>query len=189
MIAGALTAVVSITALITFRSRDAVEATAVPFSDFLRDVQADRVQSLVVEGDVVAFQRRDGARFETTAPAGFIALNPTFLSGLVDRGVQFSARRVGSSRDEVVQTLVLGLVIFGIAGFVLYRISGRVPTLEKIRAIDPQGVTVTFKDVAGVDEAKDEVREIVDFLKEPARFASIGGRIPRGILLIGPPGT
>ena len=48
---------------------------------------------------------------------------------------------------------------------------------------------MTFNDVAGVDEAKDEVREIVDFLKEPARFASIGGRIPRGILLVGPPGT
>ena len=63
------------------------------------------------------------------------------------------------------------------------------PTLEKARTIDPQDVTVTFNDVAGVDEAKDEVREIVDFLKEPGRFASIGGRIPRGILLVGPPGT
>jgi cell division protease FtsH len=64
-----------------------------------------------------------------------------------------------------------------------------VPTLEKSRTVDLDQVTVTFKDVAGVDEAKDEVQEIVEFLKEPAKFASIGGRIPRGILLVGPPGT
>ena len=84
----------------------------------------------------------------------------------------------------------MGLLFFGVAGLVLFRMmTGRVPTLEKTRTIDPQQVTVTFKDVAGVDEAKDEVSEIVDFLKEPGRFASIGGRIPRGILLVGPPGT
>ncbi len=67
--------------------------------------------------------------------------------------------------------------------------TGRVPTLERTRTIDTEKVPVTFADVAGVDEAKDEVREIVEFLRDPARFATIGGRIPRGILLVGPPGT
>jgi cell division protease FtsH len=76
------------------------------------------------------------------------------------------------------------------AGLVLVRMmTGRVPTLERTRTIDPETVPVTFADVAGVDEAKDEVSEIVEFLKDPARFATIGGRIPRGILLVGPPGT
>jgi cell division protease FtsH len=189
MIAGAITVVVSITAIVILRSHAAVDAAQIPFSDFLRDVQADRVKSVVVDGDTVTFQRRDGGRFETTSPTGFIALNPVFLSGLVERGVQFSAAQAGKSRSDTMQTLVLGLAVFGIAGLVLFRISGRLPTLEKVRTIDPQDVTITFKDVAGVDEAKDEVREIVDFLKEPKRFAAIGGRIPRGILLIGPPGT
>ena len=189
MIAGAMTVVLSITAIVILRSRAAVDAAQIPFSDFLRDVQADRVKSVVVDGDTVTFERRDGGRFETTSPTGFIALNPVFLSGLVERGVQFSAAQAGKSRSETMQTLVLGLAVFGIAGLVLFRISGRLPTLEKVRTIDPQDVTITFKDVAGVDEAKDEVREIVDFLKEPKRFAAIGGRIPRGILLIGPPGT
>jgi cell division protease FtsH len=86
--------------------------------------------------------------------------------------------------------VALGLLFFGFAGLALFRvITGRVPTLEKARTIDPQQVTVTFKDVAGVDEAKDEVAEIVEFLREPSKFAAIGGRIPRGILLVGPPGT
>jgi cell division protease FtsH len=68
--------------------------------------------------------------------------------------------------------------------------SGRIPALEtKTREVDPESVPVTFEDVAGVDEAKEEVKEIVDFLREPERFAAIGGRIPKGVLLVGPPGT
>ncbi len=68
--------------------------------------------------------------------------------------------------------------------------SGRIPALEsKTREADPESTTVTFADVAGVDEAKEEVKEIVDFLREPERFSAIGGRIPKGVLLVGPPGT
>jgi AAA+ superfamily predicted ATPase len=73
----------------------------------------------------------------------------------------------------------------------LYRItSGRIPNLEsRTRTANPDEQTVTFEDVAGVDEAKEEVKEIVDFLREPSRFSAIGGRIPKGVLLVGPPGT
>jgi cell division protease FtsH len=185
----AVAAILSIALFVTLRTRPTTVSTTVPFSDFLRDVRADAVQSVLVDGDAVTFERRDGQRFATTAPPGFIALNPTFLPGLIDRGVQFSAARVETAGSETLETLLVGLAVFAIAGLVLFRMSGRLPTLEKVRTIDPQDVTVTFKDVAGVDEAKDEVREIVEFLKEPGRFASIGGRIPRGILLVGPPGT
>jgi cell division protease FtsH len=186
---GGLAIVLAFVAFFALRGREEVPPASVAFSDFLRDVQADRVKSVVLNADAVAFELRSGQRLTTTAPPGFIALNPTFLSGLIERGVQFSATRVEGPRADTFQTLALGLVVFGIAGLVLFRMSGRLPTLEKVRTIDPQNVTVTFNDVAGVDEAKDEVREIVDFLKEPGRFASIGGRIPRGILLVGPPGT
>ena len=189
IVLGAIAAVLSIAVVATFRTRPAPESTAVPFSDFLRDVHADAVRSVLVNADAVTFERRDGTRLATTAPPGFIALNPTFLPGLIDRGVQFSATPVESDRGDMIPTLVLGLTVFGIAGLVLFRMSGRLPSLEKVRTVDREGLTVTFNDVAGIDEAKDEVREIVDFLKEPARFASIGGRIPRGILLVGPPGT
>ena len=87
--------------------------------------------------------------------------------------------------------LVLGIGFIGLLGFTLYRVTtGRIPALEsKTREANPDETTVTFADVAGVDEAKEEVKEIVDFLREPARFSAIGGRIPKGVLLVGPPGT
>jgi len=182
--------VLSVGVFVAFRSKASAQPAAVPFSDFLRDVQANRVKSVVTEGDAVRFQRTDGAHFATVAPQGYIALNPTFVASLIERGVRLDVSQAQAARDGTYTAVVLGVLIFAGLGLTLYRIvTGRVFSLEKARTIDPQDVAVTFNDVAGVDEAKDEVREIVDFLKEPARFASIGGRIPRGILLVGPPGT
>jgi len=166
------------------------DRTSVPFSDFLRDVQANQVKAVVSEGDAVEFERHDGARFQTVAPRGYIALNPTFVASLIERGVRFDVKGGDQSRSGNYTVLILGVLLSCAVGLTMYRLlTGRVPSLEKARTIDPQDVTVTFNDVAGVDEAKDEVREIVEFLREPARFAAIGGRIPRGILLVGPPGT
>src|SRR5204862_641157 len=87
--------------------------------------------------------------------------------------------------------LCLGLACLGLLGVMLYRVStGRIPALEsKTRTANADEQTVTFADVAGVDEAKEEVKEIVDFLREPSRFSAIGGRIPKGVRLVGPPGT
>jgi cell division protease FtsH len=187
--AGVLAVALSLTAFVAFRG-DTPAPTSVPFSDFLRDVQANRVASVTADGDAVRFEHHDGTRFKATAPQGYIALNPTFVTSLIDRGVRFDVNRADQPGDSNYAAYALGVLLFGAIGLTFYRIvTGRVPSLEKARTIDPQDVTVTFNDVAGVDEAKDEVREIVDFLKEPGRFASVGGRIPRGILLVGPPGT
>jgi len=186
----AVVLVLSIGLFVVFRSKGSAEPALVPFSDFLQDVRANRVKSVVAEGDGIQFERIDGARAATEAPQGYIALNPTFVASLIERGVRFDVSKAQASRDGTYAALVFGVLICAGLGLTLYRVvTGRVFSLEKARTIDPQDVTVTFNDVAGVDEAKDEVREIVDFLKEPARFASIGGRIPRGILLVGPPGT
>ncbi len=182
--------VLALGGFVAFRFEAAANRESVPFSDLLRDVQSNQVKTIVAEGDAIEFERQDGTRVRTVAPQGYIALNPTFVAGLIERGVRFDVKGNESSRSSNYTVLVLGVIVSCAVGLTMYRLlTGRVPSLEKARTIDPQDVTVTFNDVAGVDEAKDEVREIVDFLKEPARFATIGGRIPRGILLVGPPGT
>jgi cell division protease FtsH len=182
--------VLSFAAYSAVRASHETQPADVAFSEFLRDVQAGKVRRVTVAPDALQFEHKDGKKFATVAPQGYVASNPTFVTGLTDRGIVLDVSRVEASHAGTYGALALGLLFFGFAALALFRmVTGRVPTLEKARTIDPQEVTVTFQDVAGVDEAKDEVSEIVDFLKDPARFASIGGRIPRGILLVGPPGT
>ena len=187
---GILIVILAIGAVFALRSSSAPAVTTVAFSEFLRDVQAGRVSSVTAGPDTVEFERLDGTRFDTIAPVGYIASNPTFVADLTQRGVRFDVRRAEASNAGSYGAFALGLMFFGVVGLALYRMmTGRVPTLEKARTVDREQLTVTFADGAGVDEAKDEVSEIVDFLKAPEKFASIGGRIPRGILLVGPPGT
>jgi len=188
--AGALIVVLSLGAFLTVRYSGTAEPTLAAFSEFLADVQGGRVKAVVIEGDTLRYERADGTLYEAVAPQGYVASNPTFVTGLAERGIRIDVNGIPTSRIGTLSALALGLLFFGFAGLVLFRlVTGRVPTLEKARTIDPEQITVTFKDVAGVDEAKDEVQEIVDFLREPQKFSAIGGRIPRGILLVGPPGT
>jgi cell division protease FtsH len=190
IIAGALVVALSTGAFVMLRSGGAATPAAVPFSDFLNDVTANRIAAVNIDGDVIVYERRNQQRFEAVAPRGYVAANPTLVTGLIARGVRFNVTRTEPPAAVGYGTLVFGVLVFGALALILFRIvTGRVPTLEKARTIDPHELTVTFNDVAGVDEAKDEVREIVDFLKDPTRFGAIGGRIPRGILLVGPPGT
>jgi cell division protease FtsH len=184
-----LLVVLALTALFMLRG-SAPSPTTVAFSEFLQDVQAGRVSRVIVGTEGLTFERQDGTTFQTVAPQGYVSGNPTFVTNLTERGIRLEVSKSETSGAGSYAAFGMGLLFFGVAGLVLYRMmTGRVPTLERTRPVDLQQVTVTFKDVAGVDEAKDEVSEIVDFLKEPGRFESIGGRIPRGILLVGPPGT
>jgi cell division protease FtsH len=178
-------------ALIVLRGRATVETPQVAFSDLLHDIDRGAVSDIVVNGDTLDFKRTDGKVLRTIAPANYVTANAAFIPDLARRHVRIDVRTVPEQSAYSYGALALGLGFVAMLGFTLYRVtSGRIPALEsKTREADSESATVTFEDVAGVDEAKEEVREIVDFLREPERFSAIGGRIPKGVLLVGPPGT
>jgi cell division protease FtsH len=175
----------------TFRNRASVRVQQVPFSDLLRQVESGAVAEIVIAGDNIEMKLGDGQTARTTAPAGYVAGNASFITELVKKGVRVESRNGSDADAYSYGALLLGVAFVGVLGFTLYRVtSGRIPALEsKAREADPETTQITFEDVAGVDEAKEEVKEIVDFLREPERYSAIGGRIPKGVLLVGPPGT
>jgi cell division protease FtsH len=179
------------TAVVVMRSRNATEAPRVPFSELLRDLNRGAVSEVVVDGDELRITLNDGRAMRTTAPANYVTTNPSFVSELVSKGVRFDVRKASEQTAYNYGALLLGAAFVVVLGFALYRVtSGRILALEsRTREADKEASVTTFADVAGVDEAKEEVKEIVDFLREPGRFSAIGGRIPKGILLVGPPGT
>jgi cell division protease FtsH len=177
--------------ILIVRGRGGAEAPQMPFSDLLRDIDRGTVSEVIVTGDNLAVRLVDGHAFRTTTPANYVTMNPSFVSELAAKGIRLDVRTASDQAAYSYGALLLGVAFMAILGFTLYRVtSGRIPALEsKTREADPRAAPVTFADVAGVDEAKEEVKEIVDFLREPQRFSAIGGRIPKGVLLIGPPGT
>jgi cell division protease FtsH len=182
---------VTLTAIAVVRGRSSTEVTEVPFSDLLRDLDRGAVSEVVVNGDTLTFKLSSGQTLQTTAPANYVTANPAFIPDLSKQNVRIDVRTASEQSAFSYGALILGVTFFGLLGVTLYRVTtGRIPALEsKTRTADSETTPVTFDDVAGVDEAKEEVKEIVDFLREPSRFSAIGGRIPKGVLLVGPPGT
>ena len=176
---------------VLLRVRGPAAVAQVPFSDLLRELNRGAVAAVVVSGDTLDFTVTTGQSFRTVTPANYVTANPAFVADLAKRNVRIDVRSAPEQTAYSYGALLLGLVFIGVLGLTLYRVTtGRIPALEsKTREADKEAATVTFDDVAGVDEAKEEVKEIVDFLREPGRFAAIGGRIPKGVLLVGPPGT
>ncbi len=188
--AGILILVVASTGLV-LRSHRAVDVPEVPFSDLLHAVDRGLVSEVVVNGDTIDVKLTSGEVVRTLAPPNYVTGNSEFIAGLSKKNVRIAVRSAPEQTAYSFGALAIGVAFMALLGFMLYRLtSGRIPALEtKTRQANPEESTVTFADVAGVDEAKEEVKEIVDFLREPGRFAAIGGRIPKGVLLVGPPGT
>jgi cell division protease FtsH len=167
------------------------EPRELAFTELLSAVEAGTVAELVVRPEVLLVRLKNGTDARSIAPVGYVAANPTFMSDLARRQVRVRVESMATGSAYQFGALVLAIGFIGLLGFTVYRVTaGRIPSMEtQTRLASRELAVVTFADVAGVDEAKDEVREIVDFLREPQRFATIGGRIPKGVLLVGPPGT
>ena len=163
----------------------------IAFSDFMRQVDAGVVAQVRFADHSIGMTLKDGVVMQTIAPPEFLGANPAFVTGLVRQGVRVDALPPADPTSLSWTALATAAAFLTLLGFTVYRTTaGRIPSLTgRARVAERGDDVVTFQDVAGVDEAKDEVKEIVDFLKEPGRYSALGGRIPRGILLVGPPGT
>src|SRR5579863_1368945 len=167
-------------------------ATQVAYSDFINEVNGGRVRDVVIQGRTVSGQLTDGRTFQTYTPE-----DSTLVQRLTDKGVRVIAKPEDSDVNPLLHYLLSWfpmLLLIGVWVFFMRQMQaggGRAMGFGKSRArmlTEKQG-RVTFDDVAGIDEAKGELQEIVEFLRDPAKFQRLGGRIPRGVLLVGPPGT
>jgi len=158
------------------------------YSEFLQRIDRGQVKEIraAADGSLVV-TLADGTTANTVAPATFLS---TDGSTLARKGIHIELQTPLEPNAVSPISIAIAGFFLVVLGFTVYRTTaGRIHTPGRARLAEREDQVITFRDVAGVDEAKDEVKEIVDFLRQPERFSSIGGRIPKGVLLIGPPGT
>ena len=162
------------------------------FSKFLSEVDQGNVNEVTITAQEVRGKFKDNTGFNTTAPANY----PDMIKNLRDKGVNINIRDVtnGSWPLQLLGTWAPLILLAALWFFMIRQMQtggNKALSFGKSRArlLSMQQKKVTFKDVAGVDEAKEELREIIEFLREAQKFQKLGGRIPKGVLLVGPPGT
>ena len=162
------------------------------FSDFLAAVEAGDIRDVTIQGPSINGHYRDGRTFSTYAPD-----DPNLVTNLTKKNVRISALPYDEDTPTLFSVLISWfpmLLLIGVWIFFMRQMqSGGGKAMgfgkSKARLLTEKSGRVTFEDVAGIDEAKQELEEIVDFLKDPQKFQRLGGKIPKGCLLVGPPGT
>ena len=167
------------------------------YSQFITEVQNERVRKVVIDGLVISGERSDSSRFETVRP---LLDDPKLIDDLLEHNVVVEGRKP-EQQSLWTQLLVASfpiLIILAIFMFFMRQMQGGAgggkggPMAfgkSKARLLSEDQIKTTFADVASVDEAKEDVQELVEFLRDPGKFQRLGGRIPRGVLMVGPPGT
>ena len=167
----------------------------IDYSRFIADVKQGRVQEVVIEGRNIQGVLQTGERFSTYTPE---TDNKALVGDLLENGVVIDARP--PEQQSLLMQIFISwfpmLLLIGVWIFFMRQMQGGAGGRgalsfgkSRARLLGEDQVKVTFADVAGVDEAKEEVAELVDFLRDPAKFQKLGGKIPRGVLMVGSPGT
>ncbi|MEY3553286.1 MAG: hypothetical protein RL735_1634 [Pseudomonadota bacterium] len=168
------------------------QTAEIPFSQLLSEVDQGRVREVTISGAEIYGHFTDNRAFTTYAPN-----DPTLVSKLYQKNVSITAKPPSDGNNWLVTLLVNGLPLIAFLGvwiFLSRQMQGGAGKAmgfgkSKAKMLTEAHGRVTFEDVAGVDEAKEDLQEIVEFLRDPQKFQRLGGRIPRGVLLVGPPGT
>jgi len=166
------------------------------YSEFIQEVQHDRVSKVLIDGLLITGERQDHSTFETVRP---ILEDPKLIDDLLAHKVEVKGAKP-ETQSLWTQLLVASfpiLIIIAVFMFFMRQMQGGAggrggPMAfgkSKARLLSEDQIKTTFADVAGCDEAKEDVKELVEFLRDPSRFQKLGGRIPRGVLMVGQPGT
>jgi cell division protease FtsH len=166
------------------------------YSEFVMEVQNDRVSKVSIDGLIIEGERRDGSTFRTVRPN---VQDPGLMGDLINHNVNVMGKEP-ETPSLISQLLVAAfpiLLILAIFVFFMRQMQGGGGSKggpmsfgkSKAKLLTGDQINTTFSDVAGVDEAKEDVGELVEFLSDPSKFQRLGGRIPKGVLMVGPPGT
>ena len=185
-------AVILMTVFQQFGARQASQTT-IPYSDFMEQVRDGQIKEAVIEGNVIRGMTEGGKPYVTYAPQSDIWMTSDLLKNNVRVNVK------PEQQQSMLMSIFISwfpmLLLIGVWIFFMRQMQGGgrggAFSFGKSRArmLDESNNQITFADVAGCDEAKEEVSELVDFLKDPSKFQKLGGRIPRGVLMVGSPGT
>jgi cell division protease FtsH len=166
-------------------------SSTVSYSDFVTSVNKGDISQVTLDGEDVTFRGRDGKTYSTIKPSG-----TDLTETLISKGVSVTAKSQKQSGFSSLITLLLPVVLLiGFWFFMMNRMQGGGKGgamgfgKSKAKLLTEKAGRVTFDDVAGIDEAKEELEEIVEFLRNPQKYSRLGGKIPKGALLVGPPGT
>ena len=168
-----------------------LQSQSTPYSDFVQLVEEDKVSSAVIDGETIRYRGKDGRDYVTIKPE-----DAEVTQVLIDNGVAVNAEsQEQSGFQSFILSLLPFLLLIGVWIYFMNRMQGGGKGgamgfgKSKAKMLTEKHGRVTFDDVAGIDEAKEELEEIVEFLRNPQKFSRLGGKIPKGALLVGPPGT